>query len=494
MTAETQVGPTEERPALAAGPVWSAAAALAVLLTVTSNAYGYHRDELYFRMLDPAWGYVDQPPFTPFIARLTTLIADEPWALRIPATAAAVVALLVLVAIIRELGGGSCAQTICAWGYVTASTPLVMEHILLTSTFDLAIWPALCLFLMRALLRNRQRWWLAAGALLGLSTFNKLLIAMLAVALIGGLLLAGQRRVLLSRGFAGAAGLAVLTALPALIYQVTHDWPQLDMGAALAENNAAETRVMMWPFLFLLLGPPLVPVWVAGLVALWRRPEWRPVRAIAVAFPLVLLFTFVSGGQQYYPMGIVLVLFAAGCIPVADWLTTAARRRTLAGLIAVNGLVSAVIALPILPVRVFGDTPIPGINQAARDTVGWPVYVDQIAAGYRELGDPTAAIVTSNYGEAGAVDRFGPAHGLPPPYSGHNELHFTGRPLDTATSVLAVGIPAARLTASFASCREVGRLDNGVGVENEEQQQPLVACSGRTASWDVLWPQLQHYD
>src|SRR4028118_2116101 len=79
------------QPPLARGPVLSAMAALAVVLTATSGGYGYHRDELYFRMLEPAWGYVDEPPLTPLLARLASqLIADEAWALRIPATLATV--------------------------------------------------------------------------------------------------------------------------------------------------------------------------------------------------------------------------------------------------------------------------------------------------------------------------------------------------------------------------------------------------------------------
>ena len=77
-----------------------------MLLTATSQWYGYHRDELYFLMLRPAWGYVDQPPLTPLIARLFHGIAEEPWALRIPATICAAVALFVLVQLTREFGGG----------------------------------------------------------------------------------------------------------------------------------------------------------------------------------------------------------------------------------------------------------------------------------------------------------------------------------------------------------------------------------------------------
>ena len=66
-------------------PVAAAAVSLVVLLSVVAQRYGYHRDELYFRMLPAAWGYIDQPLLTPLLARATLLLADEPWALRLPA-------------------------------------------------------------------------------------------------------------------------------------------------------------------------------------------------------------------------------------------------------------------------------------------------------------------------------------------------------------------------------------------------------------------------
>src|SRR4051794_24348931 len=91
-------------PALATGPVLSAVAGMTVLLTAASNRYGYHRGGLYFRVRKPAWGYVDEPPFTPVVARLTRHLAEAPWAMHLPATLFAAGSVYVLVLVTREMG------------------------------------------------------------------------------------------------------------------------------------------------------------------------------------------------------------------------------------------------------------------------------------------------------------------------------------------------------------------------------------------------------
>src|SRR5688500_11256811 len=89
-----------------------------VLLAATASRYDYHRDELYFRMLDPAWGYVDQPPLTPLLARTATaVLGDTVWALRVPAIVAVAIAVLLTALATRELGGGTAAQGLAAWGF-----------------------------------------------------------------------------------------------------------------------------------------------------------------------------------------------------------------------------------------------------------------------------------------------------------------------------------------------------------------------------------------
>ena len=242
--------------------------------------------------------------------------------------------------------------------------------------------------------------------------YNKLLIAMFLAALGAGIALVGPRRLLVSPWVLGSAALALLIGSPNLVYQATHDWPELTMGRALADNNSSDVHLLMWPFLLILLGPPLTAVWGAGLVALWRRPAWRPVRFVAAGFPVLLVLVFVAGTQLYYPYGYLVVLFAAGCVPTADLIERSRPWRiVLVVAIAVNALVSAAIALPLVPLSALGSTPIPGINQTAGDSVGWPAYVQQIANVYDDLPpreSEGAVVIASNYGEAGAVARFGP--------------------------------------------------------------------------------------
>ena len=478
-------------------PVGFAFVVGAVLLASTSGQYGYHRDELYFLMLDPAWGYVDQPPLTPWLARtVTSVFGDHLWALRIPATALLLCTVFLSVLTTRELGGGRRAQILCAWGLSFAAIPLAFGHVLLTATVDLAIWAAVLLFATRALVRSQPRWWLAAGACVGIGLLNKHLIVMLLLGVVVGLLLVGPRDALRSGWIWAGAGLALLIAMPNLIYQATNDWPQLRMAGALAERGGSEARALLLPLQGLLLGVGLLPVWVAGFLALLRRPGWRPVRAVAVAYPIILVIALLSAGQFYYPLGLVIFLFAAGCVPTVEWMDRRWRQTFVVGGFLFSSALSVLLALPIVSVADLGDTPIPDINQIARDSVGWPVYVETLVRVYESLPEEErerTVLYTSNYGEAGALDHYGPAYGLPGVYSGHNELWFLGPPPEEAEVVVAWTQNFDGLARFFEVCERRATMDNGVGVDNEEQGAVVAVCRNPVGGWDAVWPQLQHY-
>lgn len=487
------------RPPFAWRRVALVTAALVVVLCATSNGYGYHRDELYFRLLDKhlAWGYIDQPPLTPVLARISTLIlGDHLWALRVPSIICAATSAIVCALMSREVGGAARAQTLAALGAASAY-PLIGGHLFVTATVDMLLWLVVILFLLRAMLRDEPRWWPAAGVAVGVGSYNKLLIYLLLLCFGLGLLLFGPRRTLLSRWVWLGLAVAVVVGAPNFGYQLTHSWPQFSMAHALAQHKGHDARTQFIPLQILLIGPLVVPIWVAGLVSLWRRASTR---AMAAAYPIMCVLLLALAGQPYYTAGLLLALYAAGCTPTMQWLTGRRGRAILVGsAVTANTAVAAVIALPLLSVATLAHTPIPGINQTVRDQIGWPVYVQQIATVYRAL--PAAdrqhtIVLTGNYGEAGAIARYGKADGLPSqPYSGQNQLWYLGRPPDSATVAVVVGIDDDQwIAAQFASCQTQGQLDNLVSISNEEQGRVIRVCRNPVEPWQILWPRFRHLD
>ena len=283
---------------------------------------------------------------------------------------------------------------------------------------------------------------------------------------------------------------------PWLLWQAAHGWPQLDVSSSIASGGSASSqpRWALLPFQLLLVSPVLAPVWIAGLVALGRERRLRRFRFFAVAW-LVLAGTFlVTGGKPYYLAGLFGVLLAAGAIQTDAWLARGARRAraaVLAAAIGLSAVVSAVIALPVLPERSLG--PVIAVNGDVGETIGWPALVQTVASVYRRQRQPPV-IFTANYGEAGAIDRFGGSLGLPGAYSGHNGFADWGPPPDGARPVLVVGLSSAALVADFKHCRLAARIANAAGVDNDERGEPVAVCRGTRAPWSQIWSRLRHLD
>ncbi|MEN3535990.1 glycosyltransferase family 39 protein [Microbispora sp. ZYX-F-249] len=465
-----------------------AAVTVAVLLAV-SPWYGYHRDELYFRMLGerPRLGYFDTPPLTPMIARLsTTLFGDTVVALRIvPALCTG--ALVVLVALAaRELGGGRTAQILAAAGTATSVLPLVAGHALLTLTPDLVLWSAVTLCLLRVLLRGDGRYWLWTGALCGIAAYNRDLIVVLLGGVGLGVLVAGPREVLRDRRLWAGVLLALAIASPNLVYQATHDWPQLQMAQALRIDEGADNRASFVPLQIVLLGPVQAVVCAAGWLRLWRN---RRVRSLAIAYPVACALILYSGGRPDYTGAFLLYLFAAGCVTAAGW----RWRAALATALAAGAVVAVVVALPVVPAASLGGTPVAAVNEVARESVGMRDVAAQTARvvdGLPAAERAGAVLLAANYGEAGALRRWAGEFGLPAVYSGHNELWWWGPPPEGTRVVVSVGYPPADLATVFTRCVPAGRLS---GMPGEERGVPITVCRDPVRPWRQLWPSARHY-
>ena len=205
--------------------VLSVAAAEFLLLVATSNRYGYHRDELYFRVAGrhPAWGYDDQPALTPLLGRFSEwLFGEDPRGLRM-LSAVAMALVVVLVALIaRELGAGRAGQAVAALATAASGAAMAVGHLLSTTTFDVLVWVTVVYVVTRILGGGDERQWLLVGLVVGVGLENKHLVLLLLLALACGCLLARGWDVARSRWLWIGSALAVVLWLPNLLWQARH--------------------------------------------------------------------------------------------------------------------------------------------------------------------------------------------------------------------------------------------------------------------------------
>ncbi|MGZ3460042.1 MAG: ArnT family glycosyltransferase, partial [Archangium sp.] len=435
------------------------ALATAALHLLFAHRYGYFRDELYFiacgQRLD--WGYVDQPPFIAAAARLaTTLFGHSLTGLRLlPALAAAgLVALTGHLA--RRLGGGGFAVGLAALPTALAPIFLFEGHTLTMNAFEPLFWTGCAALLVQLVRTGQCRLWLALGALVGVGLLNKYSMAFFATCLVLGLLLTPERKLLASRWLVAGVLLATALVLPNLLWQQHHGWPMLELlrNGQLYKN----TPFQVGEFLrgqWLLLNPLAAPLWLAGLGFLLFAPAVRPYRALGFTWLLLFGLLVFLRAKDYYLAPAYPMLLAAGAVYAERLLSRPAARAA----VLVPGLVGfaalAPMTLPVLPEDTFltwqqalGIAPpqherhaYGALPQHYADQHGWEELAASVAEVYQRLPPETrahTALFAQNYGEAGALDWFGPAHGLPPARSGHNNYFLWG-PGDEPENILVVG-------------------------------------------------------
>ena len=464
------------------------AAALLVLLVAFGTRYGYHRDELYFVLLGahPAWGYVDQPALVPLLAHATDAVSGHSLlALRMPPALAAAASVVLVAATARELGARRDGQVLAAASWAISAVVIATGHLASTTAFDLLGWTLLTWLVSRAL-REGGRWWLCVGLSLGVSLEVKTLIVFFAGAILLGLVLVGPRAAFRDRFLWLGVVLAVVLWVPDLLWQATHGWPQLTLSSSIASggSGSSQPRALFLPYQVVQLSPVLLPVWAWGWWRLVRDPDLHRYRCFAVAIVVLAGFFLLTGGKPYYLTGAFAPLLAAGAQPFVDW----CHRGALVALLALGLVVNVLLFVPVLPVSAIAGTPVTAVNTDAGETVGWPAFTASVRSAWDGLpGRSDTAVLTWNYGEAGALARFAPDL---PVHSGHNSLRSLGGPAADTRAVLAVGYDAAQLRRWFHSVERVGTAPTPDGIDNDEAGGPFYLASGPKAPWSRIFPAL----
>jgi hypothetical protein len=488
-------------------PAWllilTFAAIKLALALYASGFYHYFRDELYYiacgRHLD--WGYVDHPPLIALYARFGELFGGSLRGFRLLATIAGTLRVLLTGVLAARLGGNRIAQALACTAVLLAPIYLAIDSILSMNAIEHVLWLACILIVVEIANGASERWWLAFGAFAGLGLQNKHSMLFLGFAIVAALALTPMRRAF-ARPYLWLGGvIALLIFLPNVIWEVQHDFATLELLRNVKETGK---NIVLAPLPFMIqqammLSPFAAPIWIAGLVFLLRSRY----RALGIVY-LVLIVTFIKlEAKDYYVAPIYPLLFAAGAV----WISTRRLLSVVAGVIVVmGGFIAVPLALPLLPPprylafqRALGIKPQAAekshtseMPQIFADQFGWEELVAKVARYYHSL--PPAerkktAIYCGNYGQAGAIDFYGPRYGLPPAMSGHQNYFLWGTHGATGESVILIGDDPD--PGMWQSLSVVDRTAHPWAMP--EENRPIHHGRGLKPPLDEVWPSVKQW-
>ena len=487
---------------------WIAVFAVAKLVfhTIVNQQYGFHRDEL--QTLDDArhlaFGYVVYPPFTPFVGRIALELFGESLAgFRFFAAAAQSIAIVLAASIAKSMGGGRAAQWLTAIGVSISAISLSSSSLFQYVSFDFLWWVLIAWMVVRLIESENERWWVGIGAVIGLGFLTKYTILFFVAGLAVGFFATPLRKQVKSRWIWIGAAMALLIAAPNIIWQIQHDFISLEFLKSIHERDIriGRTEGFLIEQLYIPANIATIPFWIAGVIALF---VWKPLRRFSIlgwmAVIPFLLFIFAQGRSYYtgplYPM---LIAAGATCLfSLADkkgaqkWAIVAAALMLFIG----GGLMIA-ISVPIAPVGSNWWRKALEINGDLREEFGWQEMTAEVARIWETIPEDErnrTAIYASNYGEAGAINLYGPQYGLPQAISGVNsfwERGYGGTPPET---VIVLGSRRERVEERFELVSVAGQIPNPLGISNEESQRPeIYICRRPKQPWHELWPKIRSF-
>jgi hypothetical protein len=493
--------------------IWSSDAAILVYMALgtilvhalTGSRYGFQRDEL--ATLDDArhlaWGYVAYPPVTPFFGRLSLLLFGTSLAgFRFFAALAEAVAVVLTGLMARELGGHRGAQFVAA----AAAIPFclgggaLMQYV----SFDYLCWVLTAYFVLRLLRSDDPRWWIAIGSAIGLGMLSKYTMAFFVAGLTTGVLLTPARRYLASKWLWLGIAAAVLIFLPNLIWQAQNGFVSLDFLRHIHERDVGIGRARDFlpdQLKFTLLASPLC---LAGLYFYFLSPAGSRFRPLGWMYVVPLLLFVIAKGRGYYLAAAYPMLYAAGAVWSEQWLASRGRRfvgslrAIVCTALVADMIIVAALILPIAPVNSTWWNFAVKVNGDFPEEIGWPELVETVAKIRDSLPPEDRAhlgILGANYGEAGAINLYGPRYGLPMAISGVNSFWQRGYGDPPPETLIVLGLPHDFLETKFAICEVAGHTWNRFGISNEETRDhpDIFVCRHLRQSWPDFWMNFRYF-
>jgi hypothetical protein len=395
-------------------------------------------------------------------------------------------------AYVRRLGGSLRLQGIALLGAIAAPFLLGSNWVFQTVTFDQVTWMVAMYWLLCLVSDRRPRYWIYLGVTLGIGLEVKFTI----VGLIAGigiaiLLTPSLRTELRTRYPWMAAAIALLIWAPNLAWQVSEGFPSLIYIANHRGSGGGPVvyLIELGVYFFFLL-----PLWLTGMVALFRSPLLRPI-AIASAVPL-LLFLFV--GKSYYAAGTIPIAMAQGLMAISR-IERPKLRSGLQMAVVVASVLEFVafffLVVPVTPPSRIHTTNLDSVNEVFADSVGWDAIAKQVTTIYDDLPLSERAntvIISAYYGVPGALEVYDSPNVRPVAVSPHLSAFYWLPNNLTATYALMVDYKPPEVEWMCTSPELIAHLTVPYNVKGLEQGAPVTFCRLK-APIPTLWRRLRNF-
>ena len=384
---------------------------LKLLIHIIANAnYGLHRDEYLY--IDEgnhlAWGFMEVPPFTPFIGKIAVvLFGENPFAVRLFPTLIGVVVLILVLRMVKEFGGNNWAMLFAGIAFILSPSFLRSNMLFQPVCFNQFWWVLSAYFLIKLVNTKETKWWYWLGIAAGIGFMNKYSIGFFFAALLLGFLVTKHRKQLMTKHPWLALGIAFLIALPNLLWQYQMGWPVVHHMTELAATQLVNVTPAGFLMDQLQMQGVGFLIWIPGLIWLFRADKFA---FLGWAYLFLMLILLLLSGKSYYSLGVYPILIAAGGVAVANLFTFEGAsskgkglvwKNLLLTLLIIPNLVLMPLGIPVLSIEnmkkycqkaaEFGleqrweDGKIYDLPQDYADMFGWEEMVQKVAKFYHAL-------------------------------------------------------------------------------------------------------------
>ena len=405
-----------------------------------SHVYEPHRDEFLYLAegRHMAWGFMEVPPFLSVFAWLTNLFGGSMFWIKFWPSLFGAFTFIITGKLILSLGGKSFALFLGFLDFIFGAY-LRVHYLFQPNFLEIFFWTLIAYSLIRYVQTEKNNWLYVFGLGVGLGMMSKYSVAFFIVSILLGLLVTQQRKIFSNKHFYYASLIAFIIFMPNLTWQYLHHFPVVYHMKELQETQLQYISPVGFLVDQLIMNIPCVFVWLAGLCSVSFSRNAKQYRFIGWAYTFVIALLLIGHGKNYYSLGVYPVLLAFGAYQLEQ--LTAKRFRVLRYAFIIVPLFFAYyfvpIALPLFePAKLatfyknrhleksgllkWEDLKNHPLPQDFADMLSWEEMTKKMAAAYNTLDSnekKNTILFCDNYGQAGAVNYYGPKYNLPQAFS-----------------------------------------------------------------------------